>query len=85
MVMSSEVVIQAGDAELSGTLAVPPQPIGLTMFVNGSGSSRWSTRNQRVAAALQARGLATLLFDLLTAREEAIDQIDPASASTSGC
>lgn len=44
------------------------------LFAHGSGSSRHSTRNRHVAAQLQAAGLATLLIDLLTAEEEAVDR-----------
>src|SRR5690606_33817696 len=49
---------------------------GLVVFAHGSGSGRLSPRNRRVASSLEARGLATLLFDLLTAEEERIDAID---------
>lgn len=45
-------------------LSVPPLSKGLVIFAHGSGSSRFSPRNQYVARALEARGLATLLFDL---------------------
>lgn len=54
---------------LPGDLSVPPQAKGLVMFAHGSGSSRHSARNRWVADALQQRGLATLLFDLLTVHE----------------
>lgn len=64
-----------GDVTLAGDLAVPPDPQALVIFVHGSGSSRHSPRNQAVAGALQAGGLATLLFDLLTADEERTDQV----------
>jgi dienelactone hydrolase len=46
------------------------------VFAHGSGSSRHSPRNRHVAAVLHGRGLATLLFDLLTADEERVDEID---------
>ncbi len=59
---------------LDGDLALPPNPVGVVLFAHGSGSSRHSPRNQYVARALQARSLATLLIDLLTAAEEAVDQ-----------
>jgi putative phosphoribosyl transferase len=51
---------------LPGDLAVPVDPTGVVAFAHGSGSSRRSRRNRQVAATLQASGLATLLFDLLT-------------------
>jgi dienelactone hydrolase len=59
---------------LEGELTLPPNPIGAVLFAHGSGSSRHSPRNQLVARALQARGLATLLIDLLTAAEETVDR-----------
>src|SRR5688500_14915851 len=48
----------------------PEDARGLVLFAHGSGSSRRSPRNQYVARVLQKAGVATLLFDLLTAREE---------------
>jgi len=59
--------------QLEGMLSIPEDPRGLVVFVHGSGSSRHSPRNQYVAQTLQEGGLATLLFDLLTAQEEEID------------
>jgi putative phosphoribosyl transferase len=67
------VVIPVGEVTLDGDLAVPPGASGLVVFAHGSGSSRHSPRNRRVARLLQANGLGTLLFDLLTAREERED------------
>jgi predicted alpha/beta-hydrolase family hydrolase len=55
---------------LAGTLRVPGQAYALVVFAHGSGSSRLSPRNMAVAEALNQRGIATLLFDLLTAEEE---------------
>ncbi|MGZ4251499.1 MAG: phosphoribosyltransferase family protein, partial [Solirubrobacteraceae bacterium] len=70
-VSSSEVRIPAGaGVELVGDLAVPESPQGLIVFAHGSGSSRRSPRNRQVARALNERGLATLLLDLLTVEEE---------------
>ncbi len=56
---------------LSGTLCVPSGAYALVAFAHGSGSSRLSPRNMAVADALNARRIATLLFDLLTPGEEA--------------
>ena len=56
--------------DLPGTLHIPRDPFGLVVFAHGSGSSRLSPRNVAVADALNRRGLATLLFDLLSPREE---------------
>ncbi|WP_439154196.1 erythromycin esterase family protein [Yoonia sp.] len=58
---------------LAGELSVPQNAQAIIVFVHGSGSSRLSPRNQRVADDLNARGFATLLFDLLT-EEEAQDR-----------
>jgi putative phosphoribosyl transferase len=55
---------------LAGILRIPGDARALVAFVHGSGSSRFSPRNTKVAEALNRQGLATLLFDLLTEREE---------------
>jgi putative phosphoribosyl transferase len=72
----TEVAIEVGHIELQGALSLPEGATGLVLFAHGSGSSRHSPRNQFVAAELRRRGLGTLLFDLLTADEEALDQVD---------
>jgi dienelactone hydrolase len=63
---------------LDGDLAVPDSDLaavrGVVLFAHGSGSSRHSPRNRRVAGALQQIGWATLLLDLLTAQEDDIDR-----------
>jgi len=69
----SEVQIHAEHAVLSGNLTIPENATALVLFAHGSGSSRHSPRNQFVAGTLNDAGLATLLFDLLTQEEEAID------------
>ena len=71
----TDVVVQARDVELGGNLVVPASARGLIVFVHGSGSSRFSPRNQYVAGILNDGGLATLLFDLLTADENDIDML----------
>jgi pimeloyl-ACP methyl ester carboxylesterase len=60
---------------LDGVLAMPPEACGLVLFAHGSGSSRFSPRNRFVAQQLNQAGIATLLFDLLTAEEEAGEAI----------
>lgn len=65
-----EININVGGLSLNGSLELPNDPIGLVLFAHGSGSSRFSTRNRRVAAELRASALGTLLFDLLTKEEE---------------
>ncbi len=69
-----EVSIDLEGATLEGTLVLPKGADGLVLFAHGSGSSRHSPRNRYVAQVLQAQGIATLLFDLLTRSEESIDQ-----------
>lgn len=57
---------------LQGDLAVPKNAMGMVIFSHGSGSSRLSPRNSYVAKVIQKKGLATLLFDLLTEDEDRI-------------
>jgi dienelactone hydrolase len=71
--IEEEVTIPVGSVRLRGLLRLPAAARGLVVFVHGSGSSRFSARNRHVAESLGEAGLATLLFDLLTAGEEAID------------
>ncbi len=70
----AEIEIEFASKRLFGELRLPPNATGLVLFSHGSGSGRHSPRNQQVAKALQKRSLATLLFDLLTLEEEAIDE-----------
>ena len=58
--------VRIGQRQLEGSLRLPAAAGGLIVFAHGSGSSRFSRRNTRVAIELGRRGLATLLFDLLT-------------------
>ncbi len=67
------VDIPAGPVAVAGDLRVPAGARGLVLFAHGSGSSRFSTRNRQVAEFLGERGFATLLLDLLTPKEEAVD------------
>nr|MDP2192479.1 dienelactone hydrolase family protein [Rhodoferax sp.] len=68
-----EVRIPVGDTWLYGDLVMSPGFQGLVLFAHGSGSGRHSARNRQVAQHLQHAGIATLLFDLLTAQEEQSD------------
>src|SRR5215510_11184973 len=70
----SELQIPADHAVLSGSLTIPENSKALALFAHGSGSSRHSPRNRFVARALNRAGLGTLLFDLLTAEEEELDE-----------
>jgi len=67
------VHVAAGSVTLEGTLSLPPEARGLVLFAHGSGISRLSPRNRRVAHILNDAWLATLLVDLLTEDEETID------------
>jgi putative phosphoribosyl transferase len=64
------ISIPAGAATLEGMLELPATPIGVVLFAHGSGSSRFSPRNNQVAAELRDGGIATLLLDLLTPEED---------------
>jgi putative phosphoribosyl transferase len=70
---SMTLQIPAGEVTLTGDLEIPENSRGLILFAHGSGSSRRSPRNQAVAEVLRDAGMATLLFDLLTAHEEIED------------
>ena len=65
-VLHRTVTVEADGLSLPGELAIPEQAVGVVVFAHGSGSSRRSPRNVRVAERLRAEGLGTLLFDLLT-------------------
>ncbi|HET9894651.1 MAG TPA: phosphoribosyltransferase family protein [Streptosporangiaceae bacterium] len=69
------VEVAAGSVMLAGHLTVPERGCGIVVFVHGSGSSRHSPRNRYVADQLHDAGLGTLLFDLLTSREE-LDRVN---------
>ena len=64
-----QVRISEAGVSLNGILGVPADPGGVIAFAHGSGSGRFSPRNQFVARHLEAGGLATLLLDLLTPDE----------------
>lgn len=68
--INKDVELASTGIDLAGRLAIPPNAKGVVLFAHGSGSSRHSPRNQRVAEVLQQAGLATLLLDLLTPSEE---------------
>ena len=72
---TTEIVIPVDDGRqmIAANLVVPDQTAAAVMFAHGSGSSRHSPRNQIVAEHLQQHGFATVLLDLLTAEEEAVD------------
>jgi dienelactone hydrolase len=70
---SESIVIPLARGQIEADLRVPAAAAGLVVFAHGSGSSRFSSRNRAVAAYLERHGLGTLLLDLLTRDEEAID------------
>jgi putative phosphoribosyl transferase len=71
----SALVVPIQGIELNGDLTCPDNPRGLVIFAHGSGSSRFSPRNNYVADKLNQAGFATFLFDLLTEDEERVDVI----------
>jgi len=68
------VQVSTDSVILEGNLGIPEGAEGIVLFAHGSGSSRFSPRNQFVARVLREGGLATLLIDLLTSEEEKIDR-----------
>ena len=70
---AKDVQIRSGDMQLEGDLSIPDGAQGVVLFAHGSGSSRHSPRNQFVARTIREAGVGTLLFDLLTKEEEAVD------------
>jgi len=72
--MSQEVSIHHGDRALMAHFTVPKNASGVVIFAHGTGSGRNSPRNAHVARILERAGLATLLLDLLTASEGALDE-----------
>ena len=64
-----QVEIPSGKRRLSGVMHVPTDARGVVAFAHGSGSGRFSPRNQFVAGVLDEAGLATLLLDLLEEAE----------------
>lgn len=74
MAAMREILIPVDDRELRGLWTVPQGARGVVLFAHGSGSGRWSPRNQAVAKHLQDAGFATLLMDLLD-DEEAEDRV----------
>ena len=68
--MNQALKIEIDTVTLEGELALPPDVYGLVIFAHGSGSSRFSPRNNFVAQHLFSRGLGTFLFDLLTKEED---------------
>ena len=68
--MMTTISITDDTARLEGELMIPPGAQGIVVFAHGSGSSRFSPRNNYVAKVIRDRGLGTLLFDLLTRQED---------------
>src|SRR5947209_509876 len=68
--MSEVVPVRIAPEGLDALLGVPQKPAGLVIFAHGSGSGRFSPRNNQVAAGLRSAGIGTLLLDLLRPEEE---------------
>lgn len=73
--MQKSVKIPIDKKTLEGDLTIPKNAVGIVVFAHGSGSGRFSPRNQFVAQALNEKGIATLLCDLLTKKEEEEDNV----------
>ncbi len=71
-----EVQVQSAGQNLPGLLALPQDAAGIVLFAHGSGSGRFSVRNQYVAGVLNQARIGTLLFDLLSPQEERLDMVD---------
>ena len=74
LIRTRHVWLPVAGGAIEGDLSVPERATGIVLFAHGSGSSRLSPRNRKVARELQESGLATLLFDLLTPMEEEEDK-----------
>lgn len=68
--MQKLVNISSDQVSLEGELVLPEDTSSIVLFAHGSGSSRFSPRNNYVASILQKAGIGTLLFDLLTREED---------------
>lgn len=73
--IESDVTVPVDHLSLAGTLGVPSDARGIVVFAHGSGSSRFSKRNRCVARVFRDAGLGTLLLDLLSRREEEVDEV----------
>ncbi len=71
----TELKIPLGNVVVEGTLTLPSGVKGVVLFAHGSGSSRFSPRNQYVAKEFNKAAIGTLLFDLLTQEEEETDMV----------
>jgi putative phosphoribosyl transferase len=74
-IQESELRIRVGNVVVIGNLNLPAQAKSIVLFAHGSGSGRFSPRNQYVAKVFNKLKIATLLFDLLTIEEEQEDII----------
>ena len=71
-IVQSYKEIEIDDIQLKGNLRLAEKPKGIILFSHGSGSSRLSVRNNYVANLLLEQGFSSLLFDLLTAKEDLV-------------
>jgi len=73
MLKQASIKIAIDNVIVEGELTIPDLPVGIVIFAHGSGSGRFSPRNQFVAKTLNNKCIGTLLFDLLTSEEEQED------------
>lgn len=71
-IFKKDILFSIGKVELEGNLMIPQDSKSLVIFSHGSGSSRFSSRNNFVANELQKQNISTFLFDLLTKKEDEI-------------
>lgn len=74
VIEGQDTIVETAGVKLEGVLTVPEDVTGTVIFAHGSGSSRFSRRNVMIAKRFNDEGLATLLFDLLTGQEAALDE-----------
>src|SRR6476620_10738502 len=60
---------------IKGSLFIPSNSKAIIIFVHGSGSNRFSTRNNFLSNQFNEHGFATLLIDLLTDKEKEEDAV----------
>lgn len=74
-IIKIDISLPVGNSEIHGNLNIVENSKSIIVFAHGSGSSRFSTRNQFVAQLLNNANFSTFLFDLLTKEEDRIDAV----------
>ncbi|KAH7710403.1 dienelactone hydrolase-like enzyme [Aphelenchoides avenae] len=71
---TEDTTLSLKSVEVKALLTIPDNARGVVIFAHGSGSGRYSPRNQQMAAVLNEAGFATILMDLLTQKEDEVDR-----------